>query len=212
MLLSSTRRAQYRLVLRLALVEVVTRDRHLRQRLRLHRERLRRRYLLSGHVALRHGTLDDIENRLAGDAVEREQQPGLVDDEERGNRRAAPLQVDDERSRLHVVIPDIVVHELEMPDIPAGVRIDRDHRRREQVVAGTVDADAIVVRSPKRHVENAARRVKRHVAPYVDAGPVLGALPAPCVVPEFARTRHGVERPHQLARRRVPRACVAGGA
>ena len=93
-------------MLRLAFVKVVTRDGHLRQRLRLDRERLRRRRLFAGHVALRHRTFDDVENRLAGDAVEREQQPDLVDDEEGGNRLAAPLQVDDERSRLHVVIPD----------------------------------------------------------------------------------------------------------
>ena len=104
------------------------------------------------------------------------------------------------------------MHELEMPEILAGVRIDRDDRRREQVVAGTIGADAIVVRRAERHVKNAARRIERRVAPHVDAGPVLGAPPAPGVVTEFTRARHGVERPHQLARRRVPRACVAGGA
>ena len=120
-------------------------------------------------------------------------------------------QVDEQRRRLGVVVPDVVVHELEVPEILAGVRIDRDHRRGEQIVAGTVDADAVVVRGAERHVENAALRIERRVAPDVDAGTVLRAVSAPGVVAELARPRHGVERPHQLAGPGVPGARIARG-
>ena len=95
--------------------------------------------------------------------------------------------------------------------ILAGVRIDRDDRRGEQIVAGTVDADAVVVRGAERHVENAALRIERRIAPDIDAGSVLGAVPAPGVVAEFARPRHGMERPHQLAGPGVPGARIARG-
>ena len=122
------------------------------------------------------------------------------------------LQVDEQRRRLRVVVPDVVMHELEVPEILAGVRVDGDDRRREQVVAGTIDADAVVVRRAERHVENAALVVERRVAPDVDAGSILGAVLFPGVVAELARPRHGVERPHQLAGSRVERARVARGA
>ena len=101
------------------------------------------------------------------------------------------------------------MHELEVPEILAGVRIDRDDRRGEQIVAGAIDADAVVVRRAERHVENAALGIERRVTPDVDAGSVLRAVPAPGVVAEFARPRHGVERPHQLAGPRVPGARIA---
>ncbi len=200
-------------MLRLTLVEMVARDRHLRQRLGLHREGLRGRRLLARHVALRHRALDDIEDRLAGDAIEREQQAGLVHHDERGNGGPVPDQIDDKRRRLGVVVPDVVMHELEVPEILAGVRVDRDHRGREQIVAGAVGADAVVVRGAERHVEDAALDIERGVTPDIDAGPVLRAVPAPGVVAEFARAaaRCGTStpacrswRPRRAYRPRVP--------
>ena len=53
-------------------------------------------------------------------------------------------------------------------------------------------------------------RVDGHLAPVVDAADVLPGVLRPRVVPELARPRHGVERPHQLARDDVVGADVAG--
>src|ERR1017187_2790602 len=103
------------------------------------------------------------------------------------------------------------MHELEVPEILAGVRVDRDHRGREEVVSGAVGADAVVVRGAEGHVEDAALAIERGVTPDIDAGPVLRAGPAPGVVAEFAGPRHRVERPHQLAGPGVPSARVARG-
>ena len=200
-----------RLMLRLAFVEIVARDRVLGQRLGLHRERLRRRRVLVRQFALRHRALFDVEDRLAGDAVEREHQAGLVDDDDCGNGRTVPLQIDEQRRRLRVVVPDVVMNELKVPQVLAGVRVHRDHRRGEEVVAGTIDADAIVVRRAERHVENAAFRVERRVAPDVDARSIFRAALLPGVVAELARPRHGVEGPHQFAGPRVERARVSRG-
>jgi hypothetical protein len=49
-----------------------------------------------------------------------------------------------------------MVDELEVPKILAGVRIDRDDRGRKQIVARTVNPDAVVVRGAERHIEDAA--------------------------------------------------------
>ena len=149
-----------RLMLRLAFVEIVAGDRILRQRLRFDREGLRRRRLLAGHVAFRHRALFDVEDRLAGDAIERKHQSGFVDDDDGGHHLSVAAQVDEKRRRLGVIVPDVMVHELEVPEILAGVRIDRDDRGREQIVAGTVDADAVVVRGAERHIEDAALRIE----------------------------------------------------
>src|SRR3954453_10801362 len=102
-----------RLMLWLPFVEVVARDRILCQRLWFHRERLRRRRLLAGDVAFRYRALLDVEDRLAGDTVEREHQSGLVDDDDRGHHLSVAAQVDEKRRRLRVVVPDVMVHELE---------------------------------------------------------------------------------------------------
>src|SRR5206468_4344083 len=104
-----------------------------------------------------------------------------------------------------------MVHELEVPEILAGVGIDRDHRRREQIVAGTVDADAIVVRRAERHVEDAALRIERRITPDVDARTVLRAVSTPRVVAKLSRPRNSMERPHQPAGSGVPGARIARG-
>src|SRR5215471_14707425 len=199
------------LMLRLTFVEMIARDRHLRQRLGLQREWLRGRRQLTWHVALRHGALDDIEDRLAGDAIDGEQKARLVHHDERRNGCSVPDKIDNQRRRLGVVIPDVVMHELEMPEILAGGRIDRDYRGGEQIVTGAIGADAVVVRGAERHVENATLDIERYVTPDIDAGAVLRTVPAPAVVAEFPRPRHGVERPHQLAGPRIPGARIACG-
>ena len=78
-------------------------------------------------TAGRYRALLDVEDRLARDTIEREQQAGLVDDDDGGNRLSIPDQIDEKRRRLRVVIPDVVVHDLEVPEILAGVRIHCDH-------------------------------------------------------------------------------------
>src|SRR4030095_13650304 len=94
------------------------------------------------------------------------------------------------------------------PEILAGVRVDRDDRGREQIVAGAIGADAVVVRGAERAVEDAPVDIGRSVTPDIDARSVFRAIPAPRVVAELPRSRHGVERPDQLAGPRVPGARI----
>src|SRR5262249_62218766 len=82
---------------------------------------------------------------------------------------------------------------------------------REQIVAGAVGADTVVIGRAERHVEDATLDIERGVTPDIDARPVLRAILAPGVVAEFPRPRHGVERPHKLAGRRLPRPRIPRG-
>ena len=103
-------------------------------------------YHSSGHVALRHGTLLDAEDRLAGGAIEDEHVAGLADRRERGHAPAVLHDVDEHRRRRHVEVPQVVVHGLEVPAVLAGLGVDGDDRVAEQIVAGPVAAP--VVRRP----------------------------------------------------------------
>ena len=83
-----------RLVLRRHLRQLGPLQRIARQRRRLDRERLRRRRPLAGRAGLRHLALLDAEDRLAGFAVEDEQQRHLRLLRHRGDRPPAAADVD----------------------------------------------------------------------------------------------------------------------
>ena len=176
-----------------------------RQRRRLERERLRRRRLLAGHRALRHRPLFHAEHRLAGHAIEDEQQPHLGDLRDRGNRLAVLDDVDQRRRRAEVVVPDVVMHELLVPLALAGRDVDGDERVAVEVVAGMRDADVVAADNRDRDVDDAARFVDREIAPRVGAADRLPGVVLPGLVIGIARLRDQVERPHQRAGARVPR-------
>ena len=186
--------------------------RHARERRRLQRERLRLRRPLQRHLALRHGTLLDAVDRLAGDAIEQKQQPDLVHRGDGRNRPAALLHVDQRRRAGHVGVPDVVMDHLEVPQVLAGVRVGRHEAGAEEIVAGAIAAVLIDRRRAERHVDDAALRVHRDEAPDVDAGAILPAVAGPGVVVLLAGARNGMEGPHQLAGVHVPGAHVAGRA
>ena len=59
--------------------------------------------------------------------------------------------------------------DLEIPEQFAGIGVDGHERGAEEVIAGTVDADTIIVGRAEGHVEDAARHIDRHVTPDVDS-------------------------------------------
>ena len=113
---------------------------------------------LERHFARRHRTLLDAVDRLAGDAIEQEQQARLVDHGHGRNRPAALLDVDQRRRAPTVRVPDVVVHDLEVPEVLAGVRVGRDEAGAEEIVAGAIAAVLIDRRRAERHVDDAALR------------------------------------------------------
>ena len=102
-----------------------------------------------------------------------------------------------------------MVHELEVPAVPAGARVERDEGRAEQVAAGAIGAVEVIRGRAERDVDDAATRVDRHLGPVVHAANVLPRLLRPRVVAELPGPRHGVKGPHQPAGDHVIRADVA---
>ena len=115
----------------------------------------------SGTSLCGHRPFLDAVDRLAGDAIEQEQQPRLADHRHGGNRPAALLHVDERRRRREIGVPDVVMHDLEVPQILSGVGIGRDEAGAEQVVALAVAAVLVDRRRAERHVDDAALRRPR---------------------------------------------------
>ena len=89
-------------------------------------EGLRRRIPLARHRAFLDRPLFDRPHRLAGLAIEHEDEALLGRLRDRRDLPAVDGDVDEDRRARHVVIPDRMVHELVVPDALAGLQIDRD--------------------------------------------------------------------------------------
>ena len=87
----------------------------------LGRMRLRRPGALAGHVACGHRTLLDRPHRLTGDAIEHIGKALLGKLHQRFHRPAVDGHVDERRRGRKVVVPDVVMRDLIMPDALAGL-------------------------------------------------------------------------------------------
>ena len=105
---------------------------------------------------LRHGLLVDADERLAGRAVEDVDPTRLARLGDSFARNAVVLQIEQHDGARAVVVPDVVMHLLEVPAVFPGLRLDRDDRCRVQVVAlahGTVVVGARVAGGKEQESE-----------------------------------------------------------
>ena len=86
-----------------------------------------------------------------------------------GNGPAVLAPVEQDRRRGDVVVPEIVMNGLEVPDARPGVRPQRDDRVRKQVVAEPLAAEVVVARAARRHEHEIARRIGDDHRPGVGA-------------------------------------------
>ena len=179
------------------------------ERRRLRRKRLRRGVPLARHVALRYGPLLDRPDRLAGDAVEHVGERLLARLRNRLDLASVDGDVEQVAGGGEVVVPEAVMHGLEVPDPLAGLGIDRDDALGEQVVAGTHAAVPVVGRGSRGQIDVAKLLVDGHRAPDVRVAAVAPGLVVPSVGAELLALRDGVEDPFHLAGACVEAAHVA---
>src|SRR5690349_9944478 len=98
-----------------------------------------------------------------------------------------------------VVIPDIVMHGLEVPPIFSGARIEGQQRIGEQIVAGPIAAIKLVLCGGDRKIRDAGLFIDSNLSPYIDAAHVFVRVLRPRVVAELALMRNGVKHPDKLA-------------
>src|SRR5690606_32340080 len=94
----------------------------------------------AGDVRAGNRTLNDLEHGLTRLAVEYEDQSGLRRLYDRGNRFAVALDVHEHRLRSQVVIPQVVMNELAMPEQLAGFGAQSNQRVGVPVIADSLAA------------------------------------------------------------------------
>ena len=174
------------------------------------REGLRRRVPLPRHAAGGHGPLLDRPDRFARHAVEDVGEGLLARLRDGLDLAAVDGDVQQVAGGREVVVPQAVVHGLEVPDPLAGLGVDADDALREQVVAGAHAAVPVVRWGPGGQVDVAQLLVHRHRAPHVGVAAVAPRLVVPGVGAELLPLRDGVEDPLPLARADVEAAHVSG--
>ena len=181
-------------------------ERVARVRRRLRRERLRRARLFPGHVGLRHGTLFDRPHGLTGHAVEDVEKGLLARDSDGFDRAPVDRDVGQNRRGRHVVVPERMMHQLEMPLPLSCSQIDANEALGKQVVPGAVAA--VVIRGGRLHrqVDQAQILIDRDLRPHAGVAVDRPRISLPRVVAELTGQRDGVERPQQLSGAHIERA------
>ena len=182
--------------------EILLRERLSRERRRCGREGLCRPRLFTRHVGLRHRPFLNRPQRLARYTIEHVEKPCLArlrDNVDRPARIAGMTYCQELGACRVVVVPDVVVHHLEMPQTFAGARVEREQTVAEEVCAGAIGAIEVVLGTAGRDIDDAACFVDRELRPRVGAADCLPCICWPRVVTELAGPRHGVKRPHESA-------------
>jgi len=93
---------------------------------------------------LGHRAIFDRPQRPAGRAIEHVDESLLGDLRDGTNAASADRDVDQVRRRGNVVVPESVAHQLEVPDPPAGGRLETDEAVGKEIVAVSLAAIVIV--------------------------------------------------------------------
>ena len=126
--------------------------------------------MLARRRRLRHRALFDRPDRLARRAIEHIEEAGLAALHHRLDPTAVDRDVGKRGRSDGVVVPQIVMHHLEVPGQLAGLRVERDEAVRIEVVPGSPAAVVRHGRRAERNVDEAQllvgaeRRPRRHVA------------------------------------------------
>ncbi len=191
-------------------VEVVLGELLRNQRWRLGGDGLRRPGALARHVARRDRALLHREERTTGLAVEHEDEARLGSLGHGVDGAALVHDTNQDGRRGQVVVPQVVVHGLEVPDALAGLRVEGHDGVRVQVRPGSVAAVEVRARGAHGQENPATGEVRGDGGPDV-GGARAGGAGLPGLVARLALVGDGVEGPHAAAAAHVEGPDVARG-
>ena len=138
---------------------------------------------------LRHRTLVDPDQRFPIGAIEDINPTGLPGLCYSFTRPSVDHGVKEHDWARCVVVPDVVMYLLEMPDIGAGLGLQRNDRGTEQIVAFPHRPVIIGSAIPGREIDQPKLRVERRRVPdRGSAGYCCAAWGRPGIAAEFVRT------------------------
>src|SRR4029453_15370259 len=181
-----------------------------RKRRRPRRKRLGRRWLLAWNVALRPRPFLDRPERLPRRAIEDVEQTELCRLRDDVDRLAVVRDGQQLRPCYKIVVPQIVVEKLKVPEPLARAQFEREQRVAEQVISLAIASPQIECRRPERKVADAALLVDGELGPCVRAAGRLPRIRRPGVVAELTRPRDRVKRPDEPAGHTAKRRGIAG--
>ena len=158
----------------------------------------------------RHRSFLDGKQRLPRFAVEHEYMTGLGDLSHRINFPAVASDRHQIGRRGQVAVPEIVVHELEMPHAPAGGCLEREQAVGVKVLPNAIAAPKIKRSRSGRDIDQTPFFIQRHARPAIRSTNVLPGVGGPGLVARLARIRNCVKRPDDLPGARVVSADVPG--
>ena len=120
--------------------------------------------------------------------------PCLVACETASIELAVVTHRDQLRRGIVVVVPQIVMNHLEVPEPLPGAGIQREQGVAEEIAADAIGAVVVIGRRAGREVGDAALFVHRNFAPRVGAAGVFPRVLRPRVVADFARDAEWCER------------------
>ena len=191
--------------------DVVKRHGDLGERRRLDRKRLRRPSRFARHFTLCHRPLFHREQWLAGEPIENKNKPhfGYL----RHRRDFPPLAAHGNQigRRGHIVIPDVVVHHLVIPEKLARGGIQCHQGIPEKALTFSVRSIKIVRGRPYGKENHPPLHVHAHDGPHIGPRTVFPGITFPGLVSSFAGSGDGVEPPDQLSGTDIKGANVSAG-
>ena len=133
-----------------------------------------------GDDALRHPTFFNREERRTGLAMENEEMSHLRRDDDGRYRLPIARDVHEDGLRRNVVVPQIVMDDLKMPDHLAGRRSECDDRVCILVYAETFPAEVVGTWAAGRHENEPARSIDGHNRPDVRGSRTAPTGAGPC--------------------------------
>src|SRR6185437_854328 len=119
------------------------------KRRRFYRKRLCRPGLLAGYVARRYRALLNRKQRLSGLPVKDKDEARFREHDHGRHVTSIAPNVDEDWRRRYIVVPKIMVHGLELPLQPPGLRFQGDDGVRVKI--GAVTITAVVIRACRAH-------------------------------------------------------------
>lgn len=182
------------------------------ERGRLGGERLGRPCVFAAQGRGGHGFFLDRPERLAGDAIENKEVAVLGALGDGVDFFAAVRDGEQDRGARQVLVEEVVVNDLIVPEAFSGGRVEGDEGVGEEILAKAVGAVKIRFGGFRGHVDNSTGLVERLAGPRHRSGGGFIGVSRPGIVADFAWARNEVKNPAAGAGAHIKGADGAGTA